>query len=135
MYNIPSYWPVLAQALVHTPPWLSTKIEVDLSLQNLHHDPVSQFTELLEHNQDTQFLYTNGSTKAELESCEVASNMQIIQQRILPSYFSMFSTELKAILLAMQHITRIPYNTGRCAWTRYQRYKQSPQPGNLIIPL
>ncbi len=46
-HNLPSYWPVLAQPPIHIPPQSSAKIIVNLSLQNPHCDPISQFTEFL----------------------------------------------------------------------------------------
>ncbi len=105
-YTLLSYWSVLAQPPMHTPSWLSTKIMVDLLLWNPHCDPLSQFTKLLEHHQDTQFLYLDGSKKVELVGYAVTSSSQIIQQCVLPSSLSIFSSELQAILLAIQHITQ-----------------------------
>ncbi len=98
-YDLPSFWPVIVL-------WSPTKIMVDLSLQNSNYDPLSQFTELVAHHQDTQFLYTNGSKKAEIVRCAVTSSSLIMQQRVLPSSFSIFSVELQAILLVMQHIAQ-----------------------------
>ncbi len=60
----------------------------------------------MEHHQDTQLLYTDESTKAKLVGCAVTSSSQIIQQCVLPSYFSILSAELQPILLAVQHITQ-----------------------------
>ncbi len=70
-----------------------------------HCDRQFQFTELLKHHQNTQFLHTDGLKKAELVGCAVASRLQIIQH-VLPSSLSIFSAKLQAILLATQHITQ-----------------------------
>ncbi len=81
---------MLAQPPIHILLQWLTKIMVDLSLQNPHCDLLSQFTELLEHHQDTVSLHQWSLTIG----CAVNSSSKIIQQRALPSSFSIFSAEL-----------------------------------------
>ncbi len=50
--------------------------------------------------------------KVELVGCAVTSSLQIIQQRISPSSFSIVSAEPEANLLAMQHITQYSLQCG-----------------------
>ncbi len=79
VYNLRSYWPVLAQRPIHTPTWYSTMIMVNLSLQNPHCNPLFQFTKLLEHNR-THSSFTSIVRRPDAECCDnVCSVARVIK--------------------------------------------------------
>ncbi len=104
--DLPSYWPVVQEdPILKTPPWYFGKITADLSFLGKHNiNIVQQLQTALADYVEDQIYYTDGSKNNTVAGSAVVQASQVLYSMPLPHFFSVFSTELHAILLVAQHM-------------------------------
>lgn len=108
---IPMSWPIIVEKPILTPPWFSGKLTIDISMMKIKYNHSQHFSTILENCSTDTILYTDASKTTTLAGCAVVQNGEVLIHYPLPQYFSVLSSELFAIYLAITLLIEKPYSS------------------------